>query len=174
MSPLLLFPDTCLLINLAYVKRISLLRADFEDKANWTLEVAREVDASKSFVVGLREMVAFMPEPIVPTPAERVDTQLIRTQFLNPGDTEPTKHLGEAETFAVIERRFADRSVIVATEDRDVGRYGRVREIKIINTRALFAMWVKRGLLQPEEANQELQALRDIYDRPVSGFPPLL
>jgi len=115
-----------------------------------------------------------MPEPIVPTPAERVDTQLIRTQFLNPGDTEPTKHLGEAETFAVIERRFAGQSVIVATEDEDVRRFGRAREIQIINTRVLFAMWVKRGLLQPAEANQDLHALRDKHNRPVAGFPPLL
>jgi hypothetical protein len=46
-------------------------------------------------------MSGILGQPLIPTPAERIDTATYRTQLASPGD-DPKKHLGEAETLAVI------------------------------------------------------------------------
>jgi hypothetical protein len=101
-----MFPDNTVLINFAIINRMDLLKKLANGNGQWCATVASECAESAGYP-GLAALTAaedIFGEPLYPNPAEHQDVQVLRNQLASPGDP-PTKHLGEAETVAIITRR---------------------------------------------------------------------
>src|SRR6185312_1176366 len=101
-----MFPDNTVLVNFAIINRIDLLERLANGNGRWCATVATECAESATrpelaTLTGAREIFG---EPLFPDAAEHQDVRLLRDQLASPGDP-PTRHLGEAETIAIIVRR---------------------------------------------------------------------
>jgi predicted nucleic acid-binding protein len=158
--PVLLFPDNTVLINFAYIRRMDLL-AKLARNSAWCATVAWECGQS-SKQPGLQDMTDahnIFGEPLRPeTPAEHTMTRTLRTQLAKPGDG-PYKHLGEAETLAIM----ASRSLrgIFATDDRAVPVLARAQSITVITTWDLLRTAAHAGYIDRDALWSNLRTLRE-------------
>jgi hypothetical protein len=101
-----MFPDNTVLVSFAIINRMDLLNRLANGNGTWCATVATECAQSAR----LRELAALdgareiFGEPLFPDDAEYQDIQVLRDELAGPGD-QPTSHLGEAETIAIIVRR---------------------------------------------------------------------
>ena len=102
----LIFPDNTVLINFAIINRMDILEKLANGNGQWCATVASECAESAGYpgLAALSAAEDIFGEPLYPNPAEHQDVQVLRNQLASPGDP-PTKHLGEAETVAIITRR---------------------------------------------------------------------
>ncbi|MBI9113794.1 hypothetical protein [Sanguibacter suaedae] len=142
-----LFPDNTVLINFAYIGRMDLLARLTGGRGAWCQSVATECDNSSRFE-GLDELATarkIFGTPWLPeSGAEHLSIRLLRDEMASPGDG-PTKHLGEAETIALMEHRGVTGFFI--TDDEDAARKAHARGIRSSTTwdmlaLALRAQWV--------------------------------
>lgn len=167
------FPDTCLFMNFAAARRMDLLEAVVSGNGRWTRAVMDEVIdfSTEPDFVDLTAALRFMGDALNPTPAERIDTQIIRDVFAGPGDG-PHKHLGESETFSIAESRFFDHRVLILTEDAAAITYCTDRTgLTPVTTKDVLSLGVRAGAASTDEANEVAAKMRD-FGRPVRGFPP--
>jgi hypothetical protein len=101
-----MFPDNTVLINFAIINRMDLLEKLANGNGQWCATVAGECSESAKYpgLAALSAAEDIFGEPLYPDPAEHQDVQVLRNRLASPGDP-PTKHLGEAETVAIITRR---------------------------------------------------------------------
>jgi hypothetical protein len=142
----LMVPDTTVLINFAILRRMDLLGRLADGDGRWCATVATEC-AESARVTGLTALDgagAIFGEPLFPDEAEHQDALVLRDGLVRPGDP-PTKHLGEAETLAIIERRQL-RGFFV-TDDHDASRLAAREGVQVVATWDLLRVAHRQGWL---------------------------
>ena len=184
----LLFPDNTVLINFAYIGRMDLLERLAAGKGAWCQSVASECDES-SRIEGLDELTKahevfgapWRPE----AGAEHLEIRLLREEMASPGDP-ATRHLGEAETIVLMERRGLTGMFI--TDDEDAARKAQMHGITSMTTWDLLALalrmeWVDAdtvygfvNVLRQRRRAMPRALLRDraAFDRWVTAVAPSL
>ncbi|GAA4117624.1 hypothetical protein GCM10022415_15700 [Knoellia locipacati] len=152
------FADNTVLVNFGILDRLELLGKLLNDKGRWCATVAQECDASAG-VEGLGVLGkagAVFGEPERPTPAELIDTRVLRDRMASPGDHR-FAHLGEAETVAIMTRRFATSYFV--TDDVGAATIAAAEGLRVLNTWDLLRALVRSGLLAREDLWTDLEAL---------------
>ncbi|MFJ2618676.1 hypothetical protein [Glutamicibacter sp. NPDC087344] len=170
-EPIFIFPDTNLFMNFAVVEQLDTLRLAIGLNGLWTETIYAETSYLVRQVPILAEVFEFMPDdPHRPSGLEMNSAEQIRLAFTAPGDGR-RKHLGEAETMAVILSRYGAAKVVFVTEDRNVlGECAR-RKIPTTGTKDLLAALAIKGKISWVQANAIAQSMR-AAGRPILGYPP--
>lgn len=155
----LLFPDNTVLINFALFGQLDLLRRLANGHGRWCATVAAECAASArrpdlGTLAGARDI--FGP-PLSPTPTELRDARFLRDELASPGD-HPFKHLGEAETIAVMTSRALDG--IFVTDDNDAVRLATRHGVPVVRTWRLLQLAVRTNLADADAVWGYVQILR--------------
>lgn len=118
---MLIFPDNTVLINFAFINRMDLLSRLANGNGRWCATVAAECaeSARNSQLAALDDAAEIFGEPLFPDQAELQDVRVLRDQLAGPGDP-LSKHLGEAETIAIVVRR--QLNCFFVTDDREARR----------------------------------------------------
>lgn len=137
--PFFYFPDNTVLINFSLIDGSDILRQIVREQGRWTITVAREWGNSsqKLALPSLSNWKTIFGTPISPTRAEQVDAAHIAIQMRHPGENDPAKNIGEAETIAVIQRRGL--SAFFLTDDHDAARVAKLNKINVVGTGKLIA-----------------------------------
>lgn len=146
MTSLLYFSDTNVLLDFAYACEMELLEEVLEGRGRWTASVEAECRALARGL-GLPHLMdagRFLGAAIWPTPVENVMTITIRDQLAGPFDG-PRKHLGEAESIAIIAQGTWERTPIFVSADNDARVKARTLGIDCIETWDLVGVAVARG-----------------------------
>jgi predicted nucleic acid-binding protein len=147
------------LCNFAAVDRLPLLEKVLDGRGRWSEAVAREARLSARRLPTLNGLVerGSLGEPIEITDAEvRVEVERLRRAVFGGDRRRPTRHLGEAETLALITGEPEFRGSVWISDDRDAARYARRRGITTLETYDLVAAAARERLLTPAEAHQLL------------------
>lgn len=91
---------------------------------------------------GLTVFLDGIESAIIPSPAERTDSALLRSRLAQPGDSERA-HLGEAETLAVVSGRRI--SAIFLTDDHGATSLAKSLDIPVASTLDLLRVAVGSG-----------------------------
>jgi predicted nucleic acid-binding protein len=156
----LLFPDNTVLINFAYIGRMDLLERLAGGKGAWCQSVASECDQS-SRIEGLDELAR--AHDVFGTPwrpeagAEHLEIRLLREEMASPGDS-ATRHLGEAETIVLMERRGLTGMFI--TDDEDAARKAQAHGITSMTTWDLLALALRMGWVDVDTVYGFVNVLR--------------
>jgi predicted nucleic acid-binding protein len=163
----LFFPDNTVLVNFAYINRMELLRQLTNGNGRWCATIAQECARSAQItgLEALKQASAIFGSPLRPSPAELVDTYLLRDQMAGPADGRYA-HLGEAETITIISARGL--SGFLVTDDKNAASAARVAKIPVIDTWYLIRTAVKVEALSTADAWADAQTLV-AYKR---GNPP--
>lgn len=163
------FPDNTVLIYFTLMGRQDLLAQLLNGRGAWTITIEAECRRSSS-VDGLAGLTAFFAElgdAIVPTPAERADTALLRNRLARPGDS-ARDHLGEAETMAVVNGRGL--SAIFLTDDNRAAQLATSLNIPTATTLDVLRIAVRSGRLSTD-AMLALGALLEERGRRLPRMP---
>ena len=163
----LLFPDNTVLINFAILNRFDLLAWLANGKGQWCATVASEC-AESAGVEGLgtlRKAPDIFGEALRPDPAELQDMLAFRNTLAQPGDP-PSKHLGEAETLAIMTRRSL-RGFFV-TDDRDAARLAKRHDIQSPTTWDLLRVACRKNQI---DANTSWGYTETLHGKG-RGWPP--
>jgi predicted nucleic acid-binding protein len=163
----LMFPDNTVLINFAIINRMDLLERLANGNGQWCATVSGECAESARYpgLAALSTAETIFGEPLYPNAAEHQDVQVLRDQLASPGDP-PTKHLGEAETVAIITRRRL--SCFFVTDDGDAARLASQNGITVASTWRLLQVAHRKEWIDADTLWGYLQTLR-VNDR---GTPP--
>lgn len=161
-----MFPDNTVLVNFAHLNRIALLGVIFPNN-NWCATVRTECanSADATGLADLHNAPAVFGAPLYPEGAEHVDTRVIREAMTSPGDG-PHKHLGEAETIAIVSRRRID--AVFVTDDRSATEAALKDGIRVITTWQVLKFAYKAGHLTADEVWDDCHTL----SRNRRGWPP--
>lgn len=170
-----LFPDNTVLCNFGTVGRLDLLRKVLDGCGRWTEAVAEEARRSAAYVRDLSRLRAegWLGEPIeLCTDAEIALADRLRRAVFGGLPTEPLRHLGEAETLALVQTRQEFAGAVWITDDRDAGEYATARGIPVKNTVTLMREAAVSGQIDYTEGHRLLLAmvaggrhLRDVPER---------
>ena len=160
------FPDNTVLVNFGHINRMSLLGTLLPDRA-WCEVVAQECAESARVpgLADLRHARDVFGEPLTPTDRERDRTFDLRDQMRKPGDA-ATKHVGEAETIAIVTSRGI--KAVFITDDKGAQAAARGAGITVITTWDLLKVAHRKGVITTAEAHADAQTLES-FDR---GWPP--
>ena len=153
------FSDNTVLINFGLVDRVDLLGAVLDGSGRWCASVAVECERSsdEDGLDCLREVWDHLGEPVHPTQAEQVNTLILRDRMASPMDHR-RKHLGEAETLAVMSERFQARTFV--TDDTEACRIAESLGIATQNTMHLLQRAVHDGHCDCTDMLDYLEVLR--------------
>lgn len=160
------FPDNTVLVKLGYINRISLIEALIPERG-WC-EVIKDECAASSRRPGLsrlQDAPSVFPVTYKPTERERDLTFELRDQMRRPGDA-ATKHVGEAETIAIITTRSI--KAIFATDDHGAAAAARTAGILVIDTWDLLRLAHKKDHITVAEAYADACHLDSLGE----GWPP--
>jgi hypothetical protein len=163
------FPDTTALVSFTLMGRQDLLITLLGERGRWTVTIAGECRRS-SMEPGLEGMTEFddaFGDPWIPSPAERTDTQLYRSRLAIAGDPD-TRHLGEAETIAVVTSRRL--KALFVTDDFRARQLAGAAGVATATTLDLLRLSVRAGLLS-EDALMALLQLLAAQRRHLAGAP---
>ena len=158
----LLFPDNTVLINFVVMGRVDVLdKIAGSGRSAWCATVAVECRKS-SKVDGLHDLVRMndiFGDPLYPeTAVEHLAVAMFRTRLASPGD-EPHKHLGEAETLAILVNRD-DLSGAFVTDDADATRLARYEGVAVYDTFDLLKLAFRTNLMGSREIWTCVETLR--------------
>jgi predicted nucleic acid-binding protein len=144
-----MFPDNTVLINFAIINRMDLLSRLANGNGRWCATVATECGESArrlelAALAGAREIFG---DPLFPTDAEHQDVRVLRDELAGPGDP-PDKHLGEAETLAIIVRR--NLRCFFVTDDREATRLAAKSGVQAADTWLLLRILHRQGWLDAD------------------------
>jgi len=144
-----MFPDNTALINFAIINRMDLLARLANGNGRWCATVATECaeSAKRPELAALAGAAEIFGEPLFPTNAEYQDVRVLRDELAGPGD-QPSKHLGEAETLAIVVRR--QYACFFVTDDRDATRLAAKHRVKAVNTWLLLSVAHRQGWLDAD------------------------
>jgi predicted nucleic acid-binding protein len=157
----LFFPDNTVLINFAIVSRVDLLEKLANGNGRWCLSVSEEC-AKSARVDGLAALNGvrdFLGEPLEPTPAELLTTRVLRDGMAAPGDR-PTKHLGEAETIAIVTSRGLQSTAVFISDDTGALIHAEAHGLRIADTWDLLDLAERVGMISGEEHARYVAALQ--------------
>lgn len=157
-----LFPDNTVLCNFGTVSRLDLLRKVLDGRGRWTEAVAEEARRSAAYVRGLDRLhdEGWLGEPIeLCTEAEIALADRLRRAVFGGLPSEPLRHLGEAETLALIQSREEFAGAVWITDDREAGEYAITRGIPVKDTVTLMREAVVSGLIHCTEGHRLLLAM---------------
>jgi predicted nucleic acid-binding protein len=162
-----MFPDNTVLINFAVINRMDLLSRLANGNGRWCAAVKTECAKSArrpelAALDGAREIFG---EPLFPDAAEHLDVRLLRDELAGPGD-DLSKHLGEAETLAIIVRR--QLRCFFVTDDHDATRLASQKGVQVVSTWLLLRVAHRQGWLDADTLWGYVQTLQG-KDR---GAPP--
>ncbi|MCV7225277.1 hypothetical protein [Mycolicibacterium komossense] len=129
--PKLFLPDNTVLINFAIIRRMDLLAELLKGQGAWCLSIARECRDSQAFHPDLEQAGAIFGPPLIPDGTEIIDARILREAMASPGEP-ATKHLGEAETIAIISARRLDG--LFLTDDGGAAALARRHQITAVST----------------------------------------
>lgn len=157
----LFFPDNTVLINFAIIGRVDLLEKLANGNGRWCLSVSQECAKSARIdgLAALNGVRDFLGEPLEPTPAELLATRVLRDSMAAPGDR-PTKHLGEAETIAIVTSRDLQSTAIFISDDTGALIHAEVHGLRIADTWDLLDLAERVGMISRELHAQYVAALR--------------
>lgn len=168
----LLFPDNTVLINFAVINRMDLLERLANGNGAWCATVSQECGASATQpgLGALAHADAIFGDPWFPEGAEHLDIRMLRQELASPGDG-PRKHLGEAETLAIMMRRQANGFFV--TDDGEARRLATKHGVKVASTWLLLRTAHKQGWVDDDTLWGYVQTLRTnkrgtppgVYDR---------
>jgi predicted nucleic acid-binding protein len=163
----LLFPDNTVLINFALIGRMDLLERLANRNGRWCATVATECDASarRPELAALSAARGIFGRPWFPNAAELRETRSLREELASPGDR-PHRHLGEAETLAIMIRRRVDGYFV--TDDNDAVRLATRHGVRVVRTWHLLHVAGRAGLVEPDVLWGHVQTLRAHH----RGGPP--
>ncbi|GHB02885.1 MULTISPECIES: hypothetical protein [Streptomyces] len=168
-----LFPDNTVLCNFGAVSRLDLLRKVLGGCGRWTEAVAEEARRSAAYVrdLGQLPVEGWLGEPIeLCTEAEIAFADRLRRAVFGGIPSEPLRHLGEAETLALIQTRKEFAGAVWITDDRDAGEYAAARGIPVKNTVTLMREAAVSGLIHYAEGHRLLLGM--VADgRHIRGVP---
>lgn len=144
-----MFPDNTVLISFAIINRMDLLERLAKGNGQWCATVAAECaeSAKQPGLAALRGAGEIFGEPLFPDEAEHQDVRVLRDQLAGPGDL-PTRHLGEAETLAIIVRR--ELRCFFATDDRGAARLATKNGIQVVGTWHLLKVACRAGWIDAD------------------------
>lgn len=157
----LLFPDTTVLVSFVLMARVDLFADLVGTNGAWTYTIAEEA-ARKSAdpgMDGLQRFRGILGEPLLPSPAERIDTSRYRARIATQGD-HPREHLGEAETIAIMVSRRVNGAFV--TDDLAAADLARSLDvgIRVYTTGDLIALAVRTKRTDLETAWNMIELLR--------------
>lgn len=155
----LLFPDNTVLVNFAIINRMDLLERLANGHGRWCATVASECDASAQMpdLSALANARDIFGSPWFPDAAELQDTRLLRDELASPGDR-PHRHLGEAETLAIMIRRRVHGFFVA--DDHDAARLASQNSIRVVGTWHLLQVAAKKDWVEADTLWGYIQALR--------------
>lgn len=133
---------------------MDLLRTIAGTHGRWCATVAEECDASAVYpgLTSMTDAHEIFGDPLMlETPQEILDTEIFRISFASPGDPK-TKHLGEAETLAIMCSRFRDGAFV--TDDKAAARRASAEGIRTYDTWDLLKLSVRASLITVDEGWQ--------------------
>lgn len=156
----LFLPDNTVLVNFALIHRMDLLGELIKTQGCWCISVARECRNSAAVDPKYADMAqasAIFGTPLVPDQAEHVEIRTLRETMASPGEP-ATKHLGEAETVAIMSRRHIDGFFL--TDDRDAQALATHHGIPVVTTWDLLRLAHRINKLSQPVLAGYLRALR--------------
>lgn len=144
-----MFPDNTALINFALINRMDLLGRLANGNGRWCATVAAECteSAKRPELAALDGAAEIFGEPLFPDQAEHQDVRVLRDQLASPGDP-PTKHLGEAETIAIVVRR--QLKCFFVTDEADAARLAFNNGVQAVDTWRLLKVAYRQGWLDAD------------------------
>lgn len=181
--PPLFFADNSVLVNFGFLQRMDLLEQVLRGHGTWCHGVSVECDrwSTKEGYSSLSQAWAFLGRPHEPTRSERLDTLVLQRELaemkdgrVGPDWVPDGRDYGEAETLAIIGRRFRD--AVFITDDRRAAlraagsvdqRLERI-PVRIITTCHLLRMAVRTPL--PLDRDESWTCIQDLV-RENHGVP---
>ncbi|MBT8162200.1 MULTISPECIES: hypothetical protein [Arthrobacter] len=145
----LLFPDNTVLINFALINRMDLLSRLANGNGRWCVTVQQECLQSAAYegLAALEEAGDIFGDPLFPESRfEYLNVRTFRDELAEPND-HPHKHLGEAETLAVMSSRKIHGFFV--TDDGGAQRLAARHGIQVIDTWKLMHIAIKKGFVDP-------------------------
>lgn len=134
-----------------------------------TVQIECEESARYPGCSDLASVHEFLGEPHVPeSEAERDAVRAAWEYLREPGDG-PEKHLGEAETIAIITTRKLH--AIVVTDDTGAMGLARKHEVQVATTADLILLAVRARFIEPQEAWDCINELRTTHRRVLPRAP---
>lgn len=155
-----------MLVSFAHIDRIDLLKSLLKNAGRWSHTVRRECRRSAQ-EPGLQSLVQaeqILGTPLTPAGDEVSNAFSFRDQMAAPGD-DRFKHLGEAETLAIMASRFRDS--VFLTDDRSARDLAHSLGFDVASTWKLLYLVRRAGLATEIEV---LGFLKDLRSR---GAPVL-
>lgn len=159
-----LFPDNTVLCNFAAVDRLDLLRSVLGGRGTWTEAVAYEASMSARWLPPLRALPSegWVHEPIeINDPADIRKVARIRRVVFGGTDSEPLKHLGEAQTCYVIKNWPDFAGAWWISDDRDAIRHAKFQKITTLETVDLMNIAVIDGEISAADAYRLMERMAD-------------
>lgn len=162
-------PDNTVLINFSILKRHDLLGWFVRGQGAWTAGVALECDSSaRRTSLDMAPWSEIFGTPLMPTRAERIDALIIADGLRKPGDAGYARHMGEAESIAIIRNR--GMRAVFLTDDHDAARAAATHSIVVASSTKILAVAAAMDRLTHQDARQCLADLlnqdRVLGDRP--------
>lgn len=165
------FADNTVLIHFGLIDQFVLLERLLNGQGTWTSSVRIECLESSEYagLGALATAESFLGDAAAPsTDAEYLAIDAIREELRVPGDG-PHKHLGEAETLALIQMRSLDAQMI--TDDTGAMRVAAKLGIRIITSAQLLLLAARVGLTTAQECWDHVSALQHTHGRFLPGAP---
>jgi predicted nucleic acid-binding protein len=144
-----MFPDNTVLINFALINRMDLLARLARGYGGWCATVASECgeSARRPELSALTGAAEIFGAPLFPDDDELKQTRLLRYQLAAPGDPD-TKHLGEAETVAIVAKR--QLNCYFVTDDEEARRLATLHCIPVADTWRLLKLACRKGWIDAD------------------------
>ncbi|WP_255799410.1 hypothetical protein [Mycobacteroides abscessus] len=154
------FADNTVLVSFALIGRMDLLETLFQGKGRWCPTVRDECleSAKQPDLDTIAESERILGDPIWPTKHELIQTRVLRNKLAGPQEQNQRKHLGEAETLAIMAERY--QFEVMVTDDIGARRLAVELGIQVATTLTLLQMVVRVGLSSPEDVLEYLRLLR--------------
>lgn len=152
-TPLLLFPDTTVLINFRICQAMPVLETLVSGRGRWTATIEREC-MRKERDLSLPDLASvaagIFGDPLIPHREEHRAIRDLRILMASPGDHRD-QHLGEAETITILEHRGLH--AVFITDDSHVQEF---TTTKCITSWDLLGYGLKAG----STTEAEIRAMR--------------
>jgi predicted nucleic acid-binding protein len=167
------FPDTTVLRNFAVVDRMELLREFLGARGRWAQSVEAEVQVAIGYEPRLSVVFddAWFPTSIAADqPGELERVQTFRQVRLFGDPLKPREHLGESETFVLIQGRAEFHGSTFLTDDHEAYRVVGALGVAVKDTVDVLKALVGWGTLTAQEAFR-ITVLMEDAGRELRGPP---
>jgi len=165
------FADNTALVNFALIGRVDVLARLMNGRGAWTATVRLECEQSALALQNdqLLSVGDFLGEPYYPESSDEIEAIGVAREFLRePGDG-PERHLGEAETIAIVTMRSL--AAIVVTDDTGAMKLARRHGVPVATSSDLMILAVRANVVSPQQAWDYITELRVDHRRHLPRAP---